>query len=75
MDALLETLAPEIDPVTEARAGRVARAYGRWGEGVDPAGPNFGDRFAYAAAEATGLPWLHVGGDFARTDLVRATGD
>jgi ribonuclease VapC len=47
----------------------VADAYARWGKGVDPAGLNFGDCFAYALASETASPLLYVGNDFAATDL------
>jgi ribonuclease VapC len=44
-------------------------AWRRFGEGRHPAGLNFGDCFAYAAARALGEPLLCVGNDFAKTDL------
>ena len=41
----------------------------KWGKGVNPAGLNFGDCFAYQVAKANGCPLLYVGEDFARTDV------
>ena len=52
-----------------ATARRIADAHARWGKGARAAGLNFGDCFAYALAAAEGCPLLHVGEDFARTDL------
>lgn len=72
MQRLIDELGFEAAPVTEAFAGRVARAYARWGKGVHPAGLNFGDCFAYALAEERACPLLYVGGDFARTDIAAA---
>jgi ribonuclease VapC len=69
---LVDGLAFEILPVTPAVARRVAEAYARWGKGVHPAGLNFGDCFAYAVAAERECPLLHVGDDFARTDLAAA---
>lgn len=72
MEQLIEELSCEVAPVTEAFAGRVARAYARWGKGVHPASLNFGDCVAYALAEERACPLLFVGDDFARTDIVAA---
>lgn len=72
MEQLIEELGCEVAPVTEAFAGRVARAYARWGKGVHPAGLNFGDCFAYALAEERARPLLYIGDDFAGTDIASA---
>lgn len=69
MERLLDQLGFEIVSVTPPIARAVARAYGRWGKGVHPAGLNFGDCFAYALATAHSCPLLYVGDDFARTDI------
>ncbi len=66
---LVATARIEVVPVTASTAERMARAYGRWGKGVHPAGLNLGDCFAYALAEELGCPLLFVGRDFARTDV------
>lgn len=70
--AYLDGLAPTILPLTKERAERAAAAYRRFGKGFHPAGLNFGDCFAYAAAEEFACPLLFIGGDFARTDLSAA---
>lgn len=69
MTRLIEGLGFSIVDVTPATARRVAKAYERWGKGIHPAGLNFGDCFAYAVAEQHGCALLHVGDDFARTDV------
>ncbi len=69
MQALIDGLGFEEAAVTPAAARRVARAYGRWGEGAHPAGLNFGDCFSYEAAVSADCPLLYVGDDFARTDV------
>lgn len=69
MDRLIAGLGIEIVPVTAAAAVRVAQAYDAWGKGVQPAGLNFGDCFAYALAQERACPLIFVGDDFARTDI------
>jgi ribonuclease VapC len=44
----------------------------RWGKGVDPAGLNFGDCFAYEVAQQQSCKLLYVGNDFGKTDIVGA---
>jgi ribonuclease VapC len=72
MERLLDGLGFEIASVTEATARRIARAYASWGKGVHPAALNFGDCFAYDVAREHDCPLLHVGNDFARTDVQSA---
>ncbi len=72
MAILLDGLALEIVPVSEAFARRVADAYTHWGKGRHPARLNWGDCFSYVTARDHGCPLLYVGDDFARTDLVSA---
>lgn len=72
MRRLLDGLGIAISPVTPTTARHVADAYARWGKGVNPAGLNFGDCFAYALANETAAPLIYVGGDFSATDLQRA---
>ena len=69
MAGLVDGFQPEIATVSRAVARRVAGAYARWGKGVHPAGLNFGDCFACEVAGTRGCPLLHVGADFARTDI------
>lgn len=66
---LIDGLPFEIIGVTPAAARRIAAAYERWGKGIDPAGLNFGDCFAYEVAKAHGCRLLYVGEDFTRTDI------
>ena len=66
---LINGLGLEIVSVTPAVARRVAETYAQWGKGVDPAGLNFGDCFAYEVAKTHDCPLLYVGGDFAKTDI------
>ncbi len=69
LDALMQRLGLDIEPVT-AEQVRIARtAYRTYGKGYHRAGLNFGDCFAYALAKAAGLPLLFKGDDFARTDI------
>ena len=63
MATLIDGLDLEIENVTLAVARRVAESYARWGKGVNPAGLNFGDCFAYEVARANARCWC------ARTDL------
>ncbi len=69
MARLIEGIGFDIVPVTSASARRIAAAYERWGKGVHPAGLNFGDCFAYAAAMERECKLLYAGADFARTDV------
>jgi ribonuclease VapC len=69
MGQLIDGLGLEIVSVTPAVARRVAGAYAQWGKGVDPAGLNFGDCFAYEVAKTGDCPLLFVGRDFAKTDI------
>lgn len=67
--SLITGLGLDIVTVTLASAGRIADAYARWGKGVNPAGLNFGDCFAYEVAKEKGCRLLYVGDDFSRTDI------
>ena len=69
MATLIDELGLEVESVPLAVARRVAASYGRWGKGVNPAGLNFGDCFAYEVAKTRDCPLLYVGADFARTDV------
>ena len=69
MAGLVDGFQPEIATVSLAVARRVAGACARWGKGVHPAGLNFGDCFACEVARTRSCPLLHVGTDFARTDI------
>lgn len=67
--SLIDGLGFNVITVTPASARRIASAYGRWGKGIDAAGLNFGDCFAYEVAKEHDCPLLYVGSDFARTDI------
>ena len=69
MERLIDGLGFEVANVTPASARRIAAAYERWGKGVHPAAPNFGDCFAYEVAKEHGCRLLYVGQDFAQTDV------
>jgi ribonuclease VapC len=69
MARLIERLAPDVVPVTQAVARQIGFAYERWGRGMHPAALNFGDCFAYAVAKEHGCRLLYVGDDFTKTDI------
>ena len=69
MAGLIDGLALEVVSVSLTVAKRVAECYARWGRGVNPAGLNFGDCFAYEVAKTRNCPLLYVGTDFARSDI------
>ena len=69
IESLIDGLGFTAVAVTPASARRLASAYGRWGKGIDAAGLNFGDCFAYEVAKEHDCPLLYVGDDFARTDV------
>ena len=72
LNELLDQLGLDIEPVTATQASLALDAYRRFGKGIDPAGLNFGDLFAYALSKETGQPLLFKGTDFTRTDVARA---
>lgn len=72
MEQLVNELGMNVVPVTAATARRVADAYARWGKGIDPAGLNFGDCFAYVEASNRACPLLFAGEDFRKTGIVPA---
>ena len=69
MTNLIDGLGFEIVTVTPVSARRIAHAYERWGKGLNPAGLNFGDCFAYEVAKEHSCPLLFVGKDFSKTDV------
>jgi len=70
--ALVDGLGFEVVSVTPATARRIGAAYARWGKGLNPAGLNFGDCFAYDLAKERSCRLLYVGDDFAKTDIESA---
>ena len=69
MNVLIDGLELQTAGVSLATARRVADIYARWGKGVHPAGLTFGDCLACEVAETLDCALLHVGADFARTDV------
>jgi ribonuclease VapC len=69
---LLDGLIVDVDDVGAAGALAVSQAYSAWGKGVHPAGLNFGDCFAYAAAKTSSARLMFVGDDFVKTDILPA---
>jgi ribonuclease VapC len=68
---LVDELGVQVVPFGEAEWQAAATAYDRFGRGKHPAGLNFGDCLAYAAAATAGDSLLFVGNDFAKTDIRR----
>ena len=72
LDALLDTLSIDIEPVTASQAKLARQAYRDFGKhSGHPARLNFGDCFAYALAIERGEPLLYKGDDFAQAGLAR----
>lgn len=69
MESLISQLGFEIVPLTGSAATRIAQIYAKWGKGMNPAGLNFGDCFAYDVAKQNDCTLLYIGEDFSRTDL------
>jgi ribonuclease VapC len=69
LDLLIYRAGVEIMAVDQDQAEIARTAWRRFGKGRHPAGLNYGDCFAYALAKARRLPLLHLGGDFAQTDI------
>ncbi len=63
-----------IVPITATESSAALTAHARFGKGRHPARLNLGDCFAYACAQAHGVPLLSVGDDFPQTDIRSALG-
>lgn len=50
-------------------SGPALEAYLRFGKGLNPAGLNLADCFAYALAKTLDAPLLYKGDDFSQTDI------
>jgi ribonuclease VapC len=72
LDLLIAKLEIDVVAFTRKQADIARRAYRAFGKGVDWAGLNFGDCFAYALATDTGAPLLFKGDDFTRSDVTAA---
>ena len=62
----------QVVPFTEEHFEIATDAFLRFGKGRHPAALNFGDCMSYAIAQASGLPLLYTGKDFAKTDVASA---
>ena len=71
MAGLIDGLDLEIESVSMTVAKRVSESYASWGRGVNSAGLNLGDCFAYEVAKTRNCPLLYIGADFAKTDIAR----
>jgi ribonuclease VapC len=72
LDATMNKLGVEIEPVTEVQARIARQAYRDFGRGSGhPAKLNFGDCFAYALAMERGDALLYKGDDFFYAGLAR----
>ena len=69
MASIIDGLGFEFVMVTPAAARRIAEAYRQWGKGLNSAGLNFGDCFAYEVAKEHACRLLFVGDDFSKTDI------
>jgi ribonuclease VapC len=69
---LLQEARIAIVPFTDEHWPIAIDACARYGKGRHAAALNFGACLTYAVARLAGQPLLHVGEDFARTDLLRA---
>jgi len=69
MASMIDGLGFNVVTVTAASARRVAQAYERWGKGLNAAGLNFGDCFAYEVAKEHSCGLLFIGDDFSKSDL------
>ena len=74
LDALVRRRGIEIVPFDDDLALGSRAAFIRFGKGRHPAGLNFGDCVSYALARSRGLPLLYKGTDFAKTDVISASG-
>lgn len=67
--SLSEMTGLERIPVDRPIGDAAIAAWERFGKGRHPASLNFGDCFAYALSQWSGLPLLYKGDDFSRTDV------
>jgi len=73
LNELISELSIRTIPVDERQATIAAEGFFKYGKGRHSARLNFGDLFAYALAKLRDEPLLFKGGDFARTDVKRAS--
>ena len=75
VDELIQEAGFQVEAVTAHQVQAARAAYAAYGKGLQRAGLNFGDCFAYALAKVTGLPLLFKGRDFLRTEISAALRD
>jgi ribonuclease VapC len=68
----LEAFDVEVIPFGESHWQEAVEAFSRYGKGRHPARLNYGDCMSYAVAQASKMPLLYVGNDFAQTDIQAA---
>jgi ribonuclease VapC len=68
-DDLIESIQPEVVPITRHLADVSRSAYRTFGRGVHRAKLNFGDCMTYAIAKQLGDRILFKGDDFSHTDV------
>ena len=67
--AFLREADVEVVPFTQVHYEAATRAFLRYGKGRHPVALNFGDCMTYAVARVAGMPLLHTGEEFSKTDL------
>jgi len=72
MDELLAALGVSACATDARQMALLRHGFGRYGKGMDAAGLNFGDLFAYALAMTLAAPLLFQGRDFSQTDVANA---
>ncbi|MDP4002780.1 type II toxin-antitoxin system VapC family toxin [Methylobacterium sp. NEAU K] len=74
VDSFFDATSLTLVPITGTEGRLATAAHARFGKGRHPARLNLGDCFAYACAQAHGVPLLFVGDDFPQTDIRPALG-
>lgn len=74
LDALLDSLQPEVVPLDHSIARLARQAFRTFGRGRHSAKLNFGDCMSYATAQYLQSPLLYKGEDFRQTDIRSALG-
>lgn len=69
VDAFIRIAGLRVVSISAAESALALTAHARFGKGRHPARLNLGDCFAYACAQAHGVPLLFVGDDVPRTGI------
>jgi ribonuclease VapC len=72
LSRFLRQIEAEVVAFNREHFEAATQAFLKFGRGRHPAALNFGDCMAYGVASVAGMPLLFTGGDFTRTDIVRA---